>query len=591
MSRIAILQRETAEKIAAGEVVERPMSVVKELVENSIDAGSSLISVDIEEGGLRQIRITDDGCGMTGDELGLAVLRFATSKIREFDDLERLTTLGFRGEALPSIAAVSHMEIVSRPRAADFGHKIILEGGAILSLDESAADEGTFITVSRLFHNTPARKKFQKSPSQEAAQISGYLSKIALAHRHIHFRLRNNNKTVFNFPSNRSRSDCLRELWGLDDLDDLAGVELERDGMKVGGYVCHPRITRGNRLEEITFVNNRLIKNSLLNQAIQEGYHPFLAQKRFPLVCLFLQIEGSDIDVNVHPAKTEIRFARSGPVFSLVREGVAPRVRGFNISFYEMPHESPSDHREPLVVHEAPLLFHPATGEVLQQKDDIPLCEELRNETKAAAESLPHAPDGGAQVGETGFLPLAQLHDSFIVGEMDGDLWLIDQHASHERIVYERLGRTEKENPSGASQGLLFSSMMEFSQSEAIIIQDNLALFNHMGIEIEHFGGNAFVLRSLPGFLREMEAFEFVRNVVSDAMDESGKSHDDPAERIRKSMACRGSVQAGQKLSPEEMKALVADLLRAGDPLHCPHGRPTFLKLGKGELEKLFKRK
>jgi DNA mismatch repair protein MutL len=588
MSRIALLERETAEKIAAGEVVERPMSVVKELVENSIDAQSSIISVDIEDGGHRQIRIIDDGCGMTGEELKLAVQRFATSKIREFHDLERLKTLGFRGEALPSIGAVSHMEIISRPAAEDFGYKIILDGGSVLALTESAADAGTFIKVSRLFYNTPARKKFQKGSSQETAQISGYLSKMALAYRGIHFRLKSNNKTIFNFPPNRSQSDCLCELWGLDDISDIAEVHLSRDEMTISGFACHPRLTRGNRLEEITFVNNRLVKNSLLYQAIQEGYHPFLPQKRFPLVCLHLTIDGGEIDVNVHPSKTEIRFAKSGSVFSLIRDAIAPVVRSFNISLYEMRSERPAAFQAPAEVHETPLLFNPETGEVLGDRGDGSDAAEYRS---APAAPYPSFSDTRKNTHESGFFPLTQLYDSFIVGEMDGDLWLIDQHASHERIVYEQLFKFRKDSPYGASQGLLFSQMMEFSQSESIILLDNLRLFNQMGLEIEHFGGNSFILRSLPGFLREMEALELIRNVLSDAMDESGKSPGDPGERIRKSIACRGSVQAGQKLSSEEMKALIADLLKAGDPLHCPHGRPTFLRLGKSELEKLFKRK
>jgi len=591
---IVILDRDTSEKIAAGEVVERPLSVVKELVENSIDAGSGSVSVDLEDGGSSVIRIVDDGCGMTRDELELAVCRFATSKIRSFDDLESLATLGFRGEALPSIGAVSTLEITSRLHDAEHGHRITLEGGVKKSVKEAAAEKGTFIEVRQLFFNTPARKKFQKSPSQETAQITHFLARMALAYSSVHFVLSANGRPVFNFPPAVSERERLMELWKLKDADDLKEVDYRKRSISIRGFFCNPCHTRGNRLEIITFVNGRMIKSPLLMQAVQEGYQPFVPDRKFPQALLFLEIPGSEIDVNVHPSKVEIRFASAGQIFREVRDVTAGTVRKFSTavsaggSAYSFP-----------VAYQAGKPGYPdfdlRTGEVRESRQgELPGFSGYEEYVSRSADQLTSAGKSemqGAIAGSGGsFFPLAQILNTYIVGDMNGELVVVDQHAAHERVTYERLVRRDEQSPSSL-QGLLFSDVLELSDAESALLMEKLPLFTSYGVELEHFGGNSFRIRAIPAFMSERDAGELIREVLGDLLDGREREGADFGESVRRLMACHGSIQAGRRLTPEEMTALIQSLLKCDDPLHCPHGRPTMARFGKTELEKLFKRR
>ncbi len=594
---ILLLDRDTSEKIAAGEVVERPLSVVKELVENSIDAGSTTLAVDLEDGGTSVIRVLDDGSGMTREELELAVCRFATSKIRSFDDLEQLVTLGFRGEALPSIAAVSKLDITSRPHDAEYGHKIVLEGGQRKAIREAAAEKGTFIEVSQLFFNTPARKKFQKSPSQETAQITHFLSRMALAYRNLHFTLSANKKPVFNFPPAASERERLMELWRLNEGEDLQEVQYEKKSLLIRGFFCNPCHTKGNRMEMITFVNGRLIKSPLLHQAIQEGYHPFIPDRKFPQSLLFLEIPGSEVDVNVHPSKVEIRFASPGHIFKEVRDVVAGTVRKFStavpdrISPFSLPVKSSHS-----TYMQYPA-FDSRTGEVREPEEQKPpgsiqvfddsLLSIRPEPLVSATQREIQRPE---MTADSTFFPLAQFFNTYIVGEMNGEMIIVDQHAAHERVTYERLINRGAQS-STSLQGLLFSEVLELSELESTLLMEKLQLFAAYGVELEHFGGNSFRIRAIPPFISEKDAGEFIREVLGDLLEGREREGIDLAETLRKLMACHGSIQAGQRLTPEEMTALMGSLLTCEDPLHCPHGRPTVLKLGKVELEKLFKRR
>jgi len=592
---IVILDRDTSEKIAAGEVVERPLSVIKELVENAIDAKSTRVAVDIEDGGSSVLRVIDDGCGMTGDELELAVCRFATSKIRSFDDLEQLATLGFRGEALPSIAAVSTMAITSRPHDADYGYRIVLEGGHRKSLKEAAADKGTFIEVSQLFFNTPARKKFQKSPSQETGQITHFLSRMALAYRGLHFTLSSNKKSVFNFPPAVSERERLMELWRLKEDEDLQEVHFEKQALSIRGFFCSPRHTKANRLEMITFVNGRLIRSPLLNQAIQEGYSPFIPERKFPQALLFLELPGSDIDVNVHPSKVEVRFASSGQVYREVRDVTAGAVRKFStaVQAETLPFSIPLKPS----YSQGRGYFDPRTGEV-RESEEMNLPGLSPTGAGLAAQSPPAGisspTEGSLQGGGSGaerlFFPLSQIFNTYIVGELNGELIIVDQHAAHERVTYERLIQREAQSPTSL-QGLLFSEVVELSEIESTMLMERLPLFAAYGVELEHFGGNSFRIRAIPSFISEKDAGEFIREVLADLLEGREREGGGLYENLRRLMACHGSIQAGQRLTPEEMTALMSSLLACSDPLHCPHGRPTMVRFGNSELEKLFKRR
>ncbi|MDQ7823242.1 MAG: DNA mismatch repair endonuclease MutL [Candidatus Eremiobacteraeota bacterium] len=588
MAQIRILDRDTREKIAAGEVIERPLSVVKELVENSIDAGSTSITVELQDGGVREMKITDNGCGMAPGDMGLAVQRFATSKIADFDDLEKLATLGFRGEALPSIAAVSRMEITSRPEGEECAFRLVIEGGEAGEIREAPGDRGTHISVTKLFFNTPARKKFLKNPVQETAQISHLLSKIALSRRDIHFRLKSNGKNVFSFPAAMGVRDCLATLWTVEDQDDIREMTCQEGSLSIRGYLCHPRIVRGNRQEETVFVNGRLIKSSLILQALQDGYHPLVPPRRYPLALLFLTLPGGELDVNVHPTKTEIRFEKANSIFRMVRDAVAAATRQFRIPSYEaLVTEVKEQGRERSF--QIGLPYDSVTGEVIDEAGESggpwnP--PEAPRELKSPSPwKAPPAPEKAS-----GFLPLAQLYGTYIVGEKNGALVIIDQHAGHERIVYEELDGKESATHSMA-QGMLFSPVYEFSPSESLFLSEHLDELSRMGLSMEHFGGTSFRVLSMPPFIKEREVEPFVRTVLSELMEGRKSQDSDIPERLRKIMACRGSVQAGDRLTPEEMSALEKNLMETCDPFHCPHGRPTMIRLERDDLEKLFKRK
>lgn len=588
MTKIKLLDKETSEKIAAGEIIERPVSIVKELVENSIDAGSTSITVEIEDGGISCISVLDNGCGMTSGDLEMSIKRFATSKIQYFDDLEKIQTLGFRGEALPSIGAVSKLEIISCIENAAHGYRISVKGGNPSEIVESPAEKGTYIKVTDLFFNTPARKKFLKSSSQETAQISGFLSKIALLCYDKHIRFASSKKTIFNFPLQLNRRERLKYLWNIENNDDLLDINYTNDGLVIEGLICHPRLSRINRLEEITFVNKRLIKNQTLLQAILEGYGEYIVQKRFPQVLIFLQIPGENIDINVHPSKTEVRFADNNKIFRSVKDAIGMNVRKFKTGIYEITNvfnESDSiETNSGDTIKKRQIFYEAKTGEVINLiEEKISEFPEIKAVSNQACSFYP------SQRASYGFTPLGQIQSMFIVGEMNGDLFLIDQHAAHERIIFDRLKLRDDRFIN--EQGLMFSEVFELNPQESLLLKENLALFEKIGINIEYFGGNSFILRTLPGFIDEYKAGEIIKEIISDLQEEKTRVIDDMEVALRKIVACRTSIQAGKKLSFQEMEVLMNDLLNTTDPLHCPHGRPAYIKLGKYELEKLFKRK
>ena len=638
---IQILSSETSEKIEAGEVIERPTSVIKELTENAIDSGATEIFVDLENGGHSLIKITDNGCGISKDELPIAIQRFATSKITKFEDLFTINTLGFRGEALPSIGAISHLEIISKQRDEDFAYMIAIEGGQIVETREASGSDGTTVTVTNLFYNTPARKKFQKTPSNEISHIVKYLSAMAVLRRDIHFRLKNNNRIVFDYPIAMNKRDCLKKIWGIPTTDVMKTFSTSCNSAKLTGIICSPDVDRSSRNEILFAVNGRIIKNTQLIQAVIEGYSPFLNTKRYPLAFLSMEIDPQTIDVNVHPAKTEIHFEEQQKIFGFVKHAINETVKSFrdpeliytaeteNGEIYDTItgeiKESSLDNFE----QEKKIYYQPAQKvsknkvstyldsmlkpiettniqDFLDSEEDKFLKEQLikenidtvQNNDEATSISKAESTNCIQKNKEIknefifeydyNFTPLTQIFDTYIAGEFNGEFILIDQHAAHEKIIYESLN---SKGDKGSIQILLFPEIIELSNDKTEVTKKYLDYFKELGFDIEDFGNNTFKITAVPFFVEKVEIKSFIDEIITSIIDETQNKELIPLENLRHLIACKSAIKANKKLSLDEMKSLFAKLMTLKEPFFCPHGRPVIHKFTKYELEKIFKRK
>ncbi len=597
MTRVRILEKSVAERIAAGEVVERPVSIVKELVENSLDAAASRITIELQGGGSTLIRVSDDGHGMSEADLRLAVQRFATSKIRQWEDLDELLTLGFRGEALPSIAAVARVEIQTCEPDAEHGTELRIEGSETLRVAPVAGVPGTRITVRDLFFNTPARRKFLRSPAAETAQVVDLVGRLAAAWPEVHFRLSSNGKELLSFPAGLPASERLSRIWKVP-AERLIPIQGQGEGLQVDGLVALPPEARSTRAAQIFLMNGRVIRSNSLSQALQEGFSPLLERGRFPVGLVRLTVDPSQVDVNVHPTKLEVRFARPRPVFSTLFRAVSSALETRGADSVRPRHLERALSPEP----QAPSgvgAWSPA-GRSIPPPPRVPppptqaVLEFLRPLQEEASPG-PGDPRRSDRVGEpvrARFVPLAQLHQTFLVGLVDGELWVIDQHTAHERVNYERLGHLA---PMGeCSQGLLVPEVLEFPPTLAEFLAGHLEDFRGLGFEVEPFGGDAFQLRGVPAGLparRVQEAFRaLVEEAAEGAVSVRGSVPEAFRERLRAMVSCKAAVKAGDPLTHAEMTRLVHDMLEVEHSNYCPHGRPTRILLDRRALERLFHR-
>lgn len=654
--RVALLEKSVAERIAAGEVIERPASVVKELVENSLDAGATQVWVEVREGGQSLLKITDNGCGMSREDAVLALSRFATSKIQAWEDMDSLHTLGFRGEALASVSAVSRLEMITREHDADHGTRIIAQGAEPPRVDDAGCPPGTTAIVTRLFYNTPARRKFLKSSSGELARIVDILGRLALCRTDVHFRLCSAShetgemRDVFNFPSQMGLADRLARLWHLPGRDGLAVVEREEGRLRICGVVGVPPVMAPNRTRQAFFVNGRSVGHPALSQALTQGFGALLPERRFPLAVLFIDLPPDEIDVNIHPTKAEVRFLHQNTLFRLVRDAVAQALGGRSpepqdgaeavsrhVFGQSLPREmDPESRGEPTTAEGPPQLeprwgshgsgqahrgsspplgpsgtwrSRPTPTQVERAMDLVePLLPLVHDDVPDDPEGAPRRPANGTDIveadsvnaGEAGspgpsraptWRILAQLDRTYIVSSRGEELWLVDQHAAHERINYERLGSTFGARREVASQPLLFPQMLELAPDEAQALHDLLPVFEALGYELEPFGGDSFVVRAVPEGLKRLSRPEVLRRIVAEVVaDDVASEPDRLREKVRASTACRSSVMAGETLSPEEMLSLLTQLEHVPNASHCPHGRPTWIRLSPGDLARLFGR-
>ena len=690
MKRIAVLDQNTIDKIAAGEVVERPSSVVKELVENAIDAGATAVTVEVTDGGKKLIRITDNGSGIEADQIPLAFCRHATSKIEKVEDLEQITSLGFRGEALSSIAAVSQVELITKTPSAITGSRYISEGGAERSLEELGAPDGSTFLVRNLFYNTPARSKFLKSDMTEANYIHTLMEQLALSHPEISFKYIQNKQVKLHSSGNYNVKDVIYSVYGKDIAKALLEADYENDFMKITGFVGKPEIARGNRGFENYYINGRYVKNNIITKAIENAYRGFLMQHKFPFVSLQMEMEGNDLDVNVHPAKREVRFAREQEVYEAVYDTVRKAltkkemIPSFTIGKEEKapPQEVPkpadipepfeTKRRETIYERNRPLrefsatygekisedtapakcnntefsrntdlqsppapagasssiqdnkevfsreeeaLFHGTLHQAVKseegcsepekiQRQEAPFSEPVPKDSQKATEkagertSASKSSPKQMELFEEKLLAPESRNKIRLIGQVFDTYWLvqfgeyfyiIDQHAAHEKIYYEKFVKEFREN-TVTSQYLNPPMIVTLNLQEEAILKDNETYFRQFGFEIEHFGGKEYCISAVPSNLYGLTEEQLFLDMLDHLTDAREKDLFEIFAQRLATMACKAAVKGNHAMSSQEAEKLIDQLLKLDNPYHCPHGRPTIISMTKTELEKKFKR-
>lgn len=641
MPQIALLSQETIDKIAAGEVIERPSSVVKELVENAIDAGSSAVTVEIKEGGISFIRISDNGCGIEKEQIPLAFLRHSTSKIKSVEDLFTVTSLGFRGEALSSIAAVSQVELITKTNGDFTGSRYLIEGSKEVSLEEIGAPDGTTFIIRNLFYNTPARKKFLKSAQTEGTYIHELMQRMILSHPDVAFKFIMNNQVKLQSSGNGNIKDIIYHLYGRDITKALLPITHESELFKVSGFIGKPMLSRGNRGYELYFVNGRFIRSQILSKAIEDAFKPFLMQHQYPFTVLYFEIDSSLLDVNVHPTKMELRFSNQQELYrevqnilsaALVHRDIIPEVPVDTPKKNEMeapkiekvmpePFEqkrleeirkavrkdSPYEVKYPARQPERRETWHaqsqpehkPPVREQLHASGVTGTEKELAKEAYVLREEETYGakPEGSYEQGS--FLKeeemakqkiIGQLFDTYWLVEYNDRLFIVDQHAAHEKVMYEKL-KKQFEKKEFTSQAISPPIVITLSMREAETLERFKEQFTKLGFEIEHFGGAEYSICGVPGNLYRLNTKDVLIEMLDELTD--GISERATADVILDkiaSMSCKAAVKGSQRLSLPEMEQLMKDLMKLDNPYNCPHGRPTIIAMSKYEIEKKFKR-
>ena len=572
MNEIRILPEKVASQIAAGEVIDRPASIVRELLDNSIDAGSDRIIIKIEEGGKRLVRVRDNGVGMSRDDILLSIERHATSKISSVSDLINIKTLGFRGEALPSISAVSRMEVTSRIEDQMVGYRLKVAGGQLKSIDEIGSPAGTTVEVRDLFYNTPARRKFLSGVKTETEHIVDTLSRIVLPFKHIQLRLDSADKTILNIPASEDKLNRLSTLIGRDVTVSMIDAFKEMDELKLTAYLAPPDLsrTRGDRI--FIYVNNRNIRDRFITRAVMEGYGQRMMRGRYPQVVIFMEIAPSLVDVNVHPTKQEVRFHNNRLVYQALVSTIENTLKERFHSVFDLGHLKTDDGKG----EQTPGMV---IAEPIREYSEIEQRKTVRDKIELKEESL---------LKERPQI-IGQLKNTYIMCQIMDGLLMIDQHAAHERIVYENLKNSCRSSQI-ESQSFLIPYKMELSLKDGRIIIKKLHHLSRLGLEVEHFGGSTFLLRSVPAILINTQWEKFLLDLVPVLEDEGDLSSDRALDRLLTVMACHGAIRAGQRMSREEMIQLLNQLEELDLPTHCPHGRPISRKFSYYEIEKMFKR-
>ena len=661
MANIQVLDQITIDKIAAGEVIERPASIIKELVENAIDAGASAVTVEIKEGGISFIRITDNGCGIPKEEVPLAFLRHSTSKIRSVDDLTTVASLGFRGEALSSIAAIAQVELITKTKDEVTGTRYRIEGGAEKSIEDTGAPDGTTFLVHQIFYNTPARRKFLKTPMTEASHVSELMTRLALSHPEVSIQFINNGQEKLHTSGNGKLKDIVYHVFGRDIANNLLETNERIDGIQVQGFIGKPIISRGNRNYENYFINGRYVKSNIIAKAIEDAYKDFTMQHKYPFTVLHFTMDGTDLDVNVHPTKMELRFSNQQGVYNFVYNALKqtlsepeliprvelPETKEVPVKaekIVEQKQEQPMtpvrEERKPPVIEEEKNLdyfmkkmrervtaYHQQALEVKPTPQPSVVQESVNYEALPASQpvavnepapeqlTVPKEPMPEQAVAtrekksvviekqldffEEKLLTkkavqeykiIGQLFETYWLVEFHEQLYIIDQHAAHERVLYEKTLRGMKDREF-TSQYLSPPIILNLSMQEEEALNTHMDIFTNIGFEIEPFGGDSYAIRAVPDNLFSIAKRELFTEMLDQLVDgiHSSLAPDIVAEKVA-SMSCKAAVKGNSRLSAAEVETLIGELLELENPYHCPHGRPTIIAMTKRELEKKFKR-
>ena len=660
MTNIQVLDQITIDKIAAGEVIERPSSVVKELVENAIDAGATAVTVEIKEGGISLIRITDNGCGIPKAEVPLAFLRHSTSKIRSVDDLTTVASLGFRGEALSSIAAIAQVELITKQKDSMLGTRYEIEGGAEKNIEDAGARDGSTFLIRNIFYNTPARRKFLKTAMTEAGHVNELMIRLALSHPEVSFEFINNGQTKLHTSGNGRLKDAIYSLFGRDIAMNLLEVNSQMEGMKVTGYVGKPLISRGNRNYENYYINGRYVKSNIIAKAIEDAYKEFIMQHKYPFTVLHFTVNGEDIDVNVHPTKMELRFSNQQKVYNFVYEAIKtafhqkelipkvelpevkiperavqpvmppePRVPASTRPIRSTPSSKPAQIAPPpperdldyfmKKMKERVTSYHNQasqaevknTHEIHRGNQQIDRIREAANYAKTQeVKKVEHAkvtmpePEKPVVAEQLNLFEeklltkesviehkiIGQVFDTYWLVEFHEQLYIIDQHAAHERVLYEKTLK-EMKTREFTSQYLSPPIVLNLTMQEEEVLNTYMDNFTSIGFEIEPFGASSYAVRAVPGNLFSIAKKELLLEMLDNLTEgiHSSVAPDLIAEKVA-SMSCKAAVKGNSRLSRSEVEVLMKDLLQLENPYHCPHGRPTIISMTKRELEKKFKR-
>lgn len=616
MPNIAILNQETIDKIAAGEVVERPCSVVKELVENAIDAGSTAITVEIKEGGISFIRITDNGCGIERDQVAVAFYRHSTSKIRSAEDLLTVKSLGFRGEALSSISAVARVELITKTYDELTGTRYVIEGSKELSNEEIGAPDGTTFIVKDLFYNVPARRKFLKTAQTEGSYISDMVEKLALSHPDISFKLINNNQTKLHTSGNGNRKDIIYHIFGREISSSLLEVKHECEYFKVEGFIGKPVITRGNRNYENYFINGRYVKSNILSRAIEEAYKGFLMQHQYPFTVLYFTFF-SELDVNVHPTKMELRFDNNNEIYVelcdtiyaiLSRKELIPEVPVDStpapkkiVHEYKEPIPEPFEKRRINEVRAAESRSVYGQSVTSAVKDYSAIEPAVKTPKTSTAYEPAQVVTGTQQTlgdydkvfltesAKKQFSIIGQLFKTYWLIEFEDKLYIIDQHAAHEKVLYEKT-MARLANKDFTSQRISPPIVMTLDARESEMLEKYRPQIEQFGYEVEHFGGKEYMISAIPDNLFNIDMKDLFIEMLDDFSNATGRQTPDIITEKVASMSCKAAVKGNDKLTLPEINKLIDELLSLDNPYNCPHGRPTIISMSKYEIEKKFKR-
>lgn len=571
MPRIRILDEATVNKIAAGEVIERPASVVKELIENSIDAGATDIRIEVERGGKNLIRIMDNGCGMNREDASLSFVQHSTSKIRKIEDLDNVITMGFRGEALSSITSVAKVEIITKTKDELAGTKVIVHGGKLIGISATGAPEGTSVTVEELFFNTPARKKYMRSDSTELARIVDAVTKNALGHNDVSFTLLHNGKALIRSPASQLKETILH-IYGQEVSRAMLPVNFNSRFANITGAVSKPEVTRGNMDAQSFYINSRNVTSRALGFALRRGYGTLLPQGRFPIAILKISVDAREVDVNVHPTKNQVRLSHEWEIAEAVTLAV---------------NDALSDHDlVPSVKTTQSPLYEKIDSTTVIREEDTKFRVPVRD-TERRLRRTEISIKGKSDTEKPQVKVLGQMDALYVIAETKDGLMIIDQHAAHERILFEQVRDSKRAD----SQELIVPINIELNPEEKVVMKECIPYLEEFGFLISEFGADAFAITAVPSVLGRLEDPGLVHDIITDILSE-GRIKDETGifESVTKSIACRGAIKAGADCSSAQMERLIEQLFKTENPYTCPHGRPTMVSFNREELDRMFKR-